>query len=271
MKLARIIMASILLASLTTAVRASECPPAQQLKGRYGLNLEGHTASGDPYVAVGVAQLERGTFSLELTRSENGKLRRQALAGSISSDQCAVKLTSRDDPEGFSLEGQIVAPSHQWLVTEVRSRNPVVASGALRRMGRQSCSQASLRGTYVYATQGYRRQADGAGWLPVGKTGRESFDGKGCTAYRETIKEGSVIMPDVHGLLDYAVQTDCSFHLLENGTPVFLGVLVNQGQSIPYMVLQEGVTRSGEYTRSKPSPKVMGCGRDRESSDRKSK
>ena len=262
MKLARIIIANIFLGSLTTAVLASEYPPAQLLKGRYGLNLEGHTASGDPYVAVGVAQLERDTFSLEVTRSENGKLRQKTLKGSISTDECTVKLTNSDEPDGFSLEGQIVAPGHQLLVTEVRSKNPVVASGSLRRMGRQSCSQASLRGNYVFVTQGYRRQPDGTGWLPVGKTGRESFDGKGCTAYRETIKEGSVIMPDVHGLLDYAVQPDCSFHLLENGTPVFLGVLVNQGQKIPYIVLQEGVTRSGENTRSKPSPKVMGCGRD---------
>ena len=250
---------ALCLACLFTSAQAAQCPQAIQIKGGFGLNLEGRTATGEPYVALGIATFERGTFTLQLTRSEQGAMSQQTLRGTLTTDQCAVRLTSQDDPNGFTLQGQIVPPGNQWRVTEIRSRNPVVASGSLRRIGLQNCTNATLRGSYVYVTQGYGKEADGTNWLPVGKTGRESFDSRGCTAYRETIKEGSRITRDVFGLLDYVVQPDCSFQLLENDMPVFQGILVNKGQSIPYMVLQEGVTRSGEYTQSAASPRVLGC------------
>lgn len=259
MRMSRFVFQILCLACLCASAQAAKCPQANQLKGNYGLNLEGHTATGEPYVALGIANIERGQFTLQLTRSEQGVLSQQSFEGTLTIDHCAVNLTSQNDPDGFSLQGQIVTPGNQWRVTEVRSRAPVVASGSMRRIGLQNCSDATLRGSYVYITQGYRREGNESGWLAVGKTGRESFDGKGCTAYRETIKEGSTITPNVLGLLKYVVHPNCSFQLIENDLPVFQGILVNKGQSIPYMVLQDGVTRSGEYTQSAPSPRVLGC------------
>lgn len=253
------VLPALCLACLVIPAHAAQCPQATQIKGSFGLNLEGRTATGEPYVALGIATFERGRFNLQLTRSEQGTMSQQTLRGTLTTDRCAVSLTSQDDPNGFTLQGQIVPPGNQWMVTEIRLSNPVVASGSLRWMGLQNCTNANLRGSYVYVTQGYRRQDDGANWLAVGKTGRESFDGKGCTAYREIIKEGTQITRDVLGLLDYVVHPDCSFQLLENDLPVFQGILVNKGQSIPYMVLQKGVTRSGEYTKTAASPRVLGC------------
>lgn len=261
MKLISVVKTALLAASLTQAVaiQAAKCPDASRLRGGYGLNLEGSTVAGDPYVAIGVANLDRGRFTLELTRSENGKLSESSYQGEVASDHCAVTLTAIDEPGGFSLHGQIVPPGGRLLVTELRSVNRVVASGSLRRIGLSHCSLANLRGSYVYGTQGYQRDPDTHDWIAVGKTGRESFDGLGCTGYRETIKQASSIMPGVTGVLAYTVQPNCSLQLLENGLPVFQGVLVDNGRSIPYMVLQEGVTRSGEYTRSTNSPWVPGC------------
>ena len=183
------VLPALCLACLVIPAHAAQCPQAIQIKGSFGLNLEGRTASGKPYVALGIATFERGRFNLQLTRSEQGTMSQQTLRGTLTTDQCAVSLTSPDDPNGFTLQGQIVPPGNQWRVTEIRSGNPVVASGSMRRMGLKNCTNATLRGSYVYVTQGYRKDAGGSMWLPVGKTGRESFDGKGYTAQSSQLKK----------------------------------------------------------------------------------
>jgi hypothetical protein len=124
----------------------------------------------------------------------------------------------------------------------------------------QRCNNKTIKGEYNYLSQGYdsNSNADGAGLIPKGVTGVEVFDGKGCSTYDETIKQGSVISA-ASGPLRYQVFENCTFGLLENGQTAFYGVIVRGGQGMSYMKIAPGSARTGEYNRSGSSAKTQGC------------
>lgn len=248
------LLAALLLA-LPAPAQAGTCPAAASLKGGYGLDLRGWTVAGQAYAAVGVLRLRGGGFSLDLTRSVDGTVSRAALSGSASGTDCSFTLAG----DGFFLSGQIVGQGQTILVSEIDAPEPVVASGQLRRIGLNKCSTANLRGTYAYVSQGYERPAGpGTAIAALGKIGQESFDGKGCSYYRETVKTGSGIATAGPAYLPYQVGTDCSFTLIDAGQPAFYGVMVDGGNSMPYLKITGNATRGGEYTRAPGSPKVPG-------------
>lgn len=252
--------AVLLLAS--QAATAIDCTEASRLTGAFGLKLEGRTVNtNQPYVAVGLARLGRGHFTLDLTRSEAGLITRETLAGNIKGTGCNIELEETGSSAGFKLAGQTSGRTQPILLTEIRSTNPVVASGPMQAVGLKTCSNLNLKGNYIYLSQGYERNTKpDTPWLATGKTGRESFDGKGCSVYSETIKAGAAITTVGPELLPYSVNADCSFELTEAGKSVFYGILLNGGDNMVYMKLVDGAVRGGEYTRAQGSPKLPGCG-----------
>ena len=231
---------------------ADACVQASRLAGGYGLNLSGRLVSGLPYAAIGRATFARGTFTLELTRSINGVNSRTSYSGTVSGSQCALSLVSSQPADGFALKGQIVGKGDTLVVTEQSSTGEaVVASGTLRRIGLKACGTANLKGTMTYITQGYEQPAGiGSSNVATGKTGRQRFDGKGCSYYRETIKSGRALTTDGPAYLPYSVARDCTVTMDAGDGITFFGVLVEGGNSMPYMKLGAGATRSGEYSRS---------------------
>lgn len=249
---------SLIVLALPTVIQAGQCVEAQRLRGAYGLNLSGRMVSGLPYTAIGLARLGRGTYTLNLTRSINGVVSHIQSSGAVSGSDCGIGLAGSD---GFSLQGQIVGKGKTLVVTAIATSDAVVASGQLRQLGLPSCTTASLRGNMVYRSLGYEQPAGvGTANVATGKTGRESFDGKGCSYYRETVKAGADITAYGPDYLPYTVAPDCTVTLDAGGGVSFYGVLLDGGKSMIYMKVGAGATRSGEYTRSaQGSPRLGHC------------
>lgn len=225
---------------------AANCP---SLKGSYGFSLQGQVVNGPPYAAVGLLSVARGSFALQLTESEGGVIFRRVINGEVEIKDCGVTLSGIDQNFGFQLKGQITDQGREVFLTEIRQVKPVVASGIMRPVGLSQCSDHTLKGRYNYITQGYEQISSGNNsWIPVGKVGKEEFDGKGCSIYEESIKQG-VDFSTASGRLNYKVAKNCSFELIEAGVPVFFGVVVDSGRIMPYLKLADSATRSGEYQR----------------------
>lgn len=218
------------------AAQAGGCPGAIQLKGAYGLDLQGRnlqgsstTAGQPPYVAVGVLRLYAGRFSLDLTRSVDGVVSHDSFDGSTSGKDCNLTLTSADT--SFSLRGQIAESGKTVLMAGIDASggNSVVVSGKMRKIGFYRCDDSTLRGNYVYISQGYDRPDPSSAITVLAKTGQEIFHGNGCSYYRETITTSAQVVEVGPTYLAYQVNPDCSFDLIQDDTPVFYGVLGRQG------------------------------------------
>ena len=253
---------AVILFLASQAATAIDCTEASRLTGTFGLKLDGRTVNtNQPYIAVGLAKLGRGNFTLDLTRSEAGIITRETLAGNIKGTGCNIELEGTGSSAGFKLAGQTSGRAQPILLTEIRSTSPVVASGPMQPVGIKTCSNLSLKGNYIYLSQGYERSVKpDNSWLAIGKTGRESFDGKGCSVYTETVKTGATVTTIGPELLPYSVNTDCSFDLTKAGQRVVYGILLNGGSNMVYMTLVDGAVRGGEYSRASGSPKLPGCG-----------
>jgi hypothetical protein len=229
-------------------------------KGNYGFGLQGRQVDGQAYAAVGLAHLGKETFTLDLTASVGGTFSRKTIQGSLQRVDCGLTLAGLGADAGFVLKGQIADHGDEIFVTEIQASSPLVASGVMRPVGLQRCNNKTIKGEYNYLSQGYESNpnADGAGLIPKGVTGVEVFDGKGCSTYDETIKQGSVISA-ASGPLGYQVFENCTFGLLENGQTAFYGVIVRGGQGMSYMKIAPGSARTGEYNRSGSSAKTQGC------------
>ena len=132
--------------------------------------------------------------------------------------------------------------------------------GTLRPRLLRRCSNNTLKGTFTSIAQGFDRVGTGTNiqWLPIGKIGDEQFNGQGCSAYKESIKQGANFS-EAEGLLTYKVLEDCTFEMLDQGKPAFFGVIVNGGQVMPYLKLVDGAVRLGEYTRINSSSTPLKC------------
>ena len=229
-------------------------------KGNYGFGLQGRQVDGQAYAAVGLAHLGKETFTLDLTASVGGTFSRKTIQGSLQRADCGLTLAGLGADAGFVLKGQIADHGDEIFVTEIQESSPLVASGVMRPVGLQRCNNKTIKGEYNYLSQGYdsNSNADGAGLIPKGVTGVEVFDGKGCSTYDETIKQGSVISA-ASGPLRYQVFENCTLGLLENGQTAFYGVIVRGGQGMSYMKIAPESSRTGEYNRSGSSSKTQGC------------
>lgn len=241
---------------------AGTCPRVIQLKGAYGLDLhgiQGNTpAVQPPYVAVGVLRLHAGRFSLDLTRSVDGVVSHDSVDGSASGKDCNLTLTSTDN--SFSLRGQIAKSGKTVLVAgiDASSGNSVVVSGRIRQIGFHRCDDRKLRGNYVFVSQGYDRFDPNSAITVLARTGQETFYGKGCAYFKETTTTAAQISQVGPSNESYQVNADCSFDLIQNGTPALYGVLVDMGESAPYMKIIQDATRGGEYSRARQNPRVPG-------------
>lgn len=238
------------------AAAPTRCLGAARLRGAYGLDLQGNTTAGQPYVAVGILQLQAGRFSLDLTSSLDGSVKtHDEFDGTAGAHDCKLTLTSTDGD--FSLHGQI-GSGKTILVAgiDASGAGAVVASGKLRKIGLDRCSDRTLRGNYTYITQGYDRPDPGSAVTVLAKTGKETFYGNGRSYYQETITTANQTVEVGPTYLAYHVNADCSFELMQDSSPIFYGVLVNNGRTAPYMTLSEGATRSGEYTNVPQNPPV---------------
>ena len=225
-----------------------------------------HSASGQsgrggkPYAAVGSASIHQATFTLNLTASEGGSIIKRTILGSVSVVDCELTLTGSGVDLGFMLKGQIAERGKEIFVTAIQSAQPIVASGTLRPRLLRRCSNNTLKGTFTSIAQGFDRVGTGTNiqWLPIGKIGDEQFNGQGCSAYKESIKQGANFS-EAEGLLTYKVLEDCTFEMLDQGKPAFFGVIVNGGQVMPYLKLVDGAVRLGEYTRINSSSTPLKC------------
>ena len=257
-------ISSILLVGLfalrsADALSAGRCSVERGLKGDWGLSLQGQLVNGPPYASVGLVTLQNRSFNLSLTASEGGVVTRKILTGDVTITDCGLTLSGRGESSGFVLKGQIARGGQEVLITEFQSQRPLVASGVMQPVGSRSCSNRNLQGSFTYFSQGYERSSGGGlPWIPVGKVGQETFDGRGCTSYRESIKRGAVFFEEA-GRLNYRVAKDCSFELLDGGQPAFYGVLVAAGQRIPYLKLIDGAVRLGEYQRISKASRSDNC------------
>jgi len=240
--------------------KAGSCPHIQAPEGPYGIQLQGSLVDGKPYAAVGSASIHQSTFTLHLTASEAGSIIKKTILGTVSVVDCELNLAGSGVDLGFVLKGQIAERGKEIFVTAIQSAQPIVASGTMRPRLLRRCSNNTLKGTFTYISQGFDRVGTGTNvqWAPIGKIGDERFDGKGCSVYKESIKQGTHFS-EAEGPLKYRVSEDCTFELLDQGEPAFLGVIVDNGQVMPYMKLVDGAVRLGEYTRIDNSSTPLNC------------
>ncbi|MFZ4653620.1 MAG: hypothetical protein ACOYLM_04480 [Methylococcaceae bacterium] len=240
--------------------KAGSCLNIQAPEGPYGIQLQGSLVGGKPYAAVGSASIHQATFTLNLTASEGGSIIKRTILGSVSVVDCELTLTGSGVDLGFVLKGQITERGKEIFVTAIQSAQPIVASGTLRPRLLRRCSNNTLKGTFTSIAQGFDRVGTGTNiqWLPIGKIGDEQFNGQGCSAYKESIKQGANFS-EAEGLLTYKVLEDCTFEMLDQGKPAFFGVIVNGGQVMPYLKLVDGAVRLGEYTRINSSSTPLKC------------
>jgi hypothetical protein len=245
------------LACLSMAeAQAGNCLNIKAPQGRYGVNLQGRLVSGAPYAAVGTVNLSTSSFTLNLKVSEGGAFSDKAIQGTVLLEDCGLTLASTDTKTGFVLKGQLADRGKEIFVTEIQSSNPVVASGLMRPVGLKSCSTETLKGHYDLVSQGYTLGS--AGYAPVGAVGDEVFNGKGCSAYSMTVKNGADIV-DSSAIRSYQVYENCTFELDTSGQPSLYGVVVDKGQGLAIMTLAPGTVRTGEFSRSGSDSKAAGC------------
>lgn len=240
--------------------KAGSCLHIKAPEGPYGIQLQGTLVDGKPYAAVGLASIHPSTFTLNLTASEGGSIIKRTILGTVSVVDCELNLAGSGVDLGFVLKGQITDRGREISVTAIQSAQPIVASGTMRPRLLRRCSNNTLKGTFTYISQGFDRVGTGTNvqWIPIGKIGDEQFDGKGCSVYKEYIKRSDHFSEE-EGPLKYRVSEDCTFELLDQGTPAFLGVIVNKGQVMPYLKLVDGAVRLGEYTRVNSSSTPLKC------------
>ena len=238
---------------------SSQAETCSSLKGNFGFSLEGQLVNGPPYAAVGLISIHRQSFRLELTESEGGVLLRKTVNGRVEMQDCGVTLTGSDQSLGFQLKGQIADKGKEIFLTEIRQVKPVVASGVMRPVSMRQCSNRSLKGRFNFISQGFEHASGAVGeWVPVGKIGKEDFDGKGCSVYEESIKQGASFST-ASGRLDYQVAKNCTFELSEAGVPVFYGVMVDAGKILSYLKLTDAAARTGEYQRADGVTALKNC------------
>ena len=250
----------ILLTLLNGQVEASGCLNIRQPTGLYGLSLQGHLGDEKPYGAAGLLSLSKAGFTLKLTESKGGDVIQNQIVGTVALSDCALTLTGTGISHGFSLNGQLAERGNEILVTAISSTQPLVADGILRPVGLSNCSNKNLKGGFTFLSQGYQQKSGSSTplWVPIGLVGAERFNGKGCSYYQDTVKQGDSIST-ASGLLMYSVATDCSINFIQDGVPHSYGVLENGGNTIAYVRVDSGTVRTGELSRIGSDSNVAEC------------
>ena len=248
------------LAFLSLELHADGCLNIKAPIGTYGISLSGHLVDGRPYGASGVASLKKDTFTLNLMTSVGGVISQSPIQGTLTVKDCGLTLSGTGANLGFQLKGQLAERGNEIFVTEINASQPMVAEGALMPIGLANCSNKTLKGEYSFGSQGYESNPSlsPSQWIPTGVVGVARFNGAGCASYTQTRKEGSNLSKLTATLL-YTIASDCSVTFTENGVPAFYGVLVNNGDVIPYLQLNPGSARTGQLMRAGSNASPMGC------------
>jgi len=224
-----------------------ECTKAS-LEGAYGFYRSG-TESGAPEAATGLATFD-GTGAVASARQT---IRRNGLTTSdlFATPPAAGPYEVNPNCTGklFNADGSVLA--HLVIVdggkeVDFISLAPGVTSvGVMKRVGDETCSNASLEGTYGFYRSG-TRSGD-----PVAAIAFSAFDGTGAVATAsQTVRRNGVTTSDLFATPPaagaYEVNPDCTGKFLNpDGSDLAHIVLVDGGKELYFTSVAPGVTAVG--------------------------
>ena len=211
-----------------------ECSLAS-LNGNYGFSGTGFvqgtgvaaaTVASFPNAAVGILTFDgAGGFSLESpTQSQNGTIFPRGVFGTMTgtytvnpncTGSAAIQTTNGQLQNGGTLSFVIAAKGTELLATF--TANPFfpgfVANFVLIRMDDQTCSVASLNGSYGFIASGFFQGTGAAAASlasrPSAAAGIVTFDGAGGFSVEFTNNSNGIVF-SVTGTATYAVNSDCT-------------------------------------------------------------
>jgi hypothetical protein len=218
------------------------------LEGAYGLYRNG-TESGAPVAAIGLATFD-GTGAVASARQtirRNGVTTSDLFASPPGAGpyevnpNCTGKLFN---PDGSVLAHLVIVDGGKEVYF-ISLAPGVTSVGVMKRVGDESCSNASLEGTYGFYRSGTR------GGDPVAAIAFSAFDGTGAVGTAsQTVRRNGVTTSDLFvtppAAGRYEVDPDCTGKFLNpDGSDLAHIVLVDGGKELYFTSVAPGLTAVG--------------------------
>jgi hypothetical protein len=232
------------------------------LEGRYVFAYDGFNVSGPaaanrlPFAAAG-HETYSGDGEVEgfTTTNANGVVSGGAYSGTYTLAADCTGTTTLTDEFGVTTHYAIVAQQNGRVVGYVQTDANVVTAGyESRRSGAQGrCTPATLRGTYIYANDGFMTGGGASTQRsPFAQAGADVYDGDGGMSGSVTASDnGNVIQISYDGT--YVLDDNCSGTITSAGagqSPFHFAIYADSsGEQFAFVRIDANVVNAGYESR----------------------
>jgi hypothetical protein len=234
----------------------------ETLDGKYifaydGFNVSGPTAADRvPFAAAGHETYNGdGTVSGATTTNTNGVVSAVAYSGTYTVASDCSGTTTLTDQNDVTTHYNIVIQQNGLVVGYVATDSNVVTAGyESRRSGAQGgCDAASLRGTYIYANDGFNTGGGASTQRsPFSQAGVEVYGGDGTMSGSVTVNSnGDVRQTGYDG--SYSIDSSCAGEITSAGDgerPLHFAIYVDpSGDRFAFVRIDANVVNAGYDAR----------------------